>query len=330
MNSLLTITSCNRLEEVKKYIWAYIDFCNNHKEFFFLLAIDGTDQAYLDFCNQYRIPVVFSDEREGVGLAKNRVLAQFPNFDYYFFIDDDVELVNSRVFEIMIALSQKQGYPHMSITALKKVIAEEQKVDQTIFKGFYGGGYFNFFTKTGLEAVGGWHTAFARHKRYGHTEHSFRYMHSGLADFPFIVPHSLLSYVLLHDPPHVTKIVTEENVNELIAEEQEMIDHKQAYFPLTTLSKIHFNQIPFGYNEVVADLLMRNRSRYPLLKGRQKAMAWSNYYFHLYRYARSCIKRLFFFTLSLTLNPVNVRIKHRIKELLGLNKKVATDIFDPK
>jgi hypothetical protein len=320
MKSLITITTCSRLKEVKKYIWAYISFCNKNTAFHFLLALDGTDQSYFDFCNQYCIPILFSDEREGVGLTKNRVLSRFPDYDYYFFIDDDAELMNSEIFENMITLSKKEGYHHMSITTLKKVFIKEQKEGITICKGFYGGGYFNFYTKPGLEKVGGWHTLFAHYKRYGHTEHSYRYMYSSLAEYPFIVPYSFLSDILLHDPPHVTKIEIDENANEMIPEEQEMIDRKQAYFALTTLSTFHYNQVPFGFNAIVENLLKHNSSRYPLLKGREKMLAISDYYFHKFTYCNQIIEKFGYFSAAFFLNPVNQRIKHRIKQMLGLVK----------
>lgn len=319
-NILVCITSCNRLNVIRRILPPYIAFTCIDCRFDVLLALDGADESYCEFCNAYNIPLLWSDQREGVGLSKNRVITQFPNYDYYFFIDDDVELINSDIFDAMIGVSQKCNYHHMSITPLKKVIKEEVVGGITIQKGFYGGGYFNFYTREGLDKVGGWHTSFAALKRFGHTEHSFRFMHSGLSDFPFIVPSSLMSSLLLHDPPHVTKEALPSNANELVAEEQAMIDQKQSYFPLTTLSAFHYNQIPFGYNAVVADLLANSNSRYPLLKGKEKFKALSDFYFFKHSINKGFFKKIAYFGLSFFLNPLSPRIKHRMKQLLGLVK----------
>ena len=53
--SLICITTCNRLSEVKKYIWDYLRFINSNKEFHFVLALDGNDQSYIDFCHEFEI-----------------------------------------------------------------------------------------------------------------------------------------------------------------------------------------------------------------------------------------------------------------------------------
>jgi hypothetical protein len=318
--TLICITSCNRLTMAQRILTPYVSFCNNNPSFHFLLALDGQNKAYEDFCADYQIPLLWSDEREGVGLSKNRVISKFPGYDFYFFIDDDAELLNPKIFENMITLSEKLGYHHMSITPLKKIIKQEENDRLIICKGYYGGGYFNFFTKPGLEKVGGWHTIFAKYKRYGHTEHSFRFMHTGLSEYPFIVPYSYLSDILLHDPPHVAYDGTEKNTNELISEEQKMIDSKQAYFPLTTISAFHYNQAPFGFNALIADLLKNNISRYPLLRGREKRLAMSDYYFHLFSSDRNRIKKIRYFMGAFVLNPLNALIKHRIKQIFGIVK----------
>ncbi len=319
-NALICITSCNRLNMVRRILPHYFAFANSNQDFNLLLSLDGNNERYLKFCAEYRIPLLWSDQREGVGLSKNRVISQFPNYNYYFFIDDDVELVKPDVFTSMIELSQKCNYHHMSITPLKKVYKEEVVDGIIIQKGYYGGGYFNFYTRQGLDKVGGWHTAFAALKRFGHTEHTFRYLHSGLSDFPFIVPSSFISYMLLHDPPHVTTESLPSNPNELIAEEQAMIDGKQAYFQVKTLSPYHYNDVPFEYNSLIESLLSSTKSRYPLLQGKEKFCALSDFYFYMHITKNGFFQKFAYFSLAFFLNPLSPRIKHSVKQMMGLVK----------
>lgn len=315
--SLICVTTCNRLSEVKKYIWDYITFCNKNNDFDFLLALDGNNKEYLDFCNQYQIPLLYSDEREGVGLSKNRVLKQFPDYDYCFFIDDDVELISPIVFNKFIELSNKTKYHNLTLTPLKKVFIKENRYSTIIEKGFYGGGYFNFYTKQGLATIGGWNILFSKYKRYGHSEHSFRFYHSGLSDYPLISLVSCLHNVILHDPPHVTNFKTnlENSINELIPEEEELIKQKTTYFPITTISVFYFNGFNMNYNPTVDEFLLKNKRKYPLTNGKERRIALAEHYFLRIRTTKKSFKKILFFLFSIFYCPTNNPFKHAVKSL---------------
>ncbi len=157
--------------------------------------------------------------------------------------------------------------------------------------------------------VGGWHTLFAKYKRFGHTEQSMRFFHNNLSPAPFVITESLRKHIILNDPPHVTKLSIEQNQTELIAEEQAMIDAKQSYFPLTTLSEFYFNGFDVAIPQLHPDL---QKGRYALLKGRDKIKAWGNFYFHKFLSSKNPV----FLFIALVLYPNNNLLKHWVKQAI--------------
>jgi len=319
MKALICITSCNRIDEVKKYILPYIDFVNNNEDFHFVLAHDGLSQDYIDFCAEFEIPLIYSDKREGVGLSKNRVLKQFPDFDYYFFIDDDVELFDDRIFSRHISISQKAqpNFHHLSSTSLFEVLDCNFVDNHKVLYNKRGGGYFNFFTKQGLETVGGWHTDFAKYKRYGHTEHSYRFVNSGLSKYPFNVIQQCINMLAVHNPEHVTKPIIErvDPSNELFDLEKKIIESKLDFFPLSTISKFNFNAYSTKTCEKVAIYLNENKHLYPFLNGKNRRRALSSHYFHGFLVNSKGFRIINLFK-SFLLFPNNPAIKHWIKTKL--------------
>ena len=148
--TLISITTCNRVNEVKKYVWDYINFTNENADFHFLLSLDGDNTEYIEFCAEYKIPFIYSENQEGVGLSKNRVLSQFPDYDHYFFLDDDVELYDSSVFELVIKTALDLQLDHLCITPFHTILKEFKLNNLTIQQGNKGGGYFNYFSGKGL------------------------------------------------------------------------------------------------------------------------------------------------------------------------------------
>src|SRR5690606_26511970 len=137
---------------------------------------------------------------------------------------------------------------------------------------WFGGGYFAVYSKTGLEKVGGWNTIFAQYKRFGHTEHSYRFFHSQIQEYPFIFPSVCNKYILVHSPPSVTtNSVFETNNNDLFIEEQLMIDNETTYVALETLSD--FQTINYSEKPIVPNGAKKNSKRYPLLKGLERRVA---------------------------------------------------------
>lgn len=318
--TLITILSCNRIGEVKKYIWGYIDFCNKNESFDFLLSLDGTEKDYASFCTAYKIPLLYSEKREGVGLSKNRVLEKFPNYDSYFFIEDDVELINDAIFQETILIAQELNYAHLCGYDNRFKTKSYSYKNHIISETMKGGGYLNFFTKKGLEKVGGWNTVFAKYKRYGHTEHSYRFFHSNLQPAPFIFSDKLLSMVILHDPLSVSpkqKLATM-NQMELIDDEWNLIQQKTTYFPLKTISTYYFNGFNMSFNKTVEDFLKSNKKKYPLTSKKERKDALSNHYF-LKIFKTNCfVYKVVYFFKSMLYNPINNSFKYYIKKKLYL------------
>jgi hypothetical protein len=101
----------------------------------------------------------------------------------------------------------------------------------------YGGAPFNFFTREGIEKVGGFHTEFARYKRFGHTEHSYRFYRAGLTDYPFqVIEECIDGYIGWHEPSSRIKLNVGVSDNQLFVGEEELIAQKLTYFPIQTLS----------------------------------------------------------------------------------------------
>lgn len=318
--TLICITTCNRLTEVKKYIFPYVNFCNKNEQFDFLLALDGKESDYLKFCQLFQIPLLYSEQREGVGLSKNRVLKQFPDYDYYFFIDDDVELLNDRIFELFIETSKATGYSHFSYSHTRNILRIEYINGITLVHNTFGGGQFNFYTRNGIQKVGGWHTCFAKYRRYGHTEHTYRFYFSGLIPSPFIFIDEARSMFITHDPPHVSEVNTaiENPATELIPDEEQLIAQKNSFFPVTTLYPFYYNDYNRKYNPVIASFLKEHTGRYPLIKGRDRRTCFSELYFFYYYFSKSLLKKLGYFLLAFTYDSSNKLIKHEIKRALGL------------
>ena len=77
------------------------------------------------------------------GSSKNRVLERFPDFDYYFFLEDDVELVDERVFPAHVELSRATGIHHFTLFqrgGIRQAHRASRRCRIRILHGLYGGG----------------------------------------------------------------------------------------------------------------------------------------------------------------------------------------------
>ena len=284
MKALIAITTCNRLSELKKNVIPFIQFCHSNPSFDFVVALDGTEDDYIAFCDEYSIPLIHSDEREGVGLSRNRVYTQFPDYDYYFFLDDDLELLDGSVFQDAIDLSKTTGYHHFSPSHTVGILKKERVAGHTVIHTKFGGGYLLMYTGECLKKIGGWHTLFAKYKRYGHTEHTYRAYFQKLTPSPFIYSKKFRLKVFLNSPESVTSIRAEQNENHLIQDEQDLIDQKHSFFPFTTLSQHHFNSKDVSIGALSDDL---SGDRYSLIEGDELSKAMSKYHFERFRISKN-------------------------------------------
>lgn len=312
-SALIVITSCKRLDFVKNNIWRYYKFVNTNSNYCFLLSLDGTEQDYIEFAEEYQIPLLYSDEREGVGLSKNRVLKKFNNFDYYFFIEDDVYIQDFNIFKLYIEASCKEKIHHLSLYGATNIIKTVNRTNYNLIHSMIGGAHFNFFTREGLNAVGGWNTVFAKYKRFGHTEHTYRFYHQELQSSPFISIKEALNMILVFDPPHVSKIEITINENGLCSEEQELISQKTKYCQLETLSSFHFNNMNLGFNKKMDDFLNKHKNFFPLSKGKDRSKLLAEFYALRIPKTKNPFKKILFFFKSFFYAPTNVALKHYLK-----------------
>ena len=62
---------------IKTFVWDYIIFAKSNVDYDFVLSLDGADSDTISYCQKYHIPLLYSEENEGVGISKkqsNRVL----------------------------------------------------------------------------------------------------------------------------------------------------------------------------------------------------------------------------------------------------------------
>jgi hypothetical protein len=292
---------------------------NCEPDFDFVLALDGYNQEYIDFANEYQVPLIYSNEREGVGLSKNRVLSYFPHYEYYFFIEDDIELLTGIVFREILSAHNQSGIHHFCNNHKKNCFGTVPLQNLDLSISWTGGAQLAFYSKEGIATVGGFHTLFATYKRYGHTEHSYRYYHHQLQSGPFIFSEHWHNFFLIHSPQQVTaNAAVEFNANGIIKDEQDLIDAKITYFPLQALSPYHYNDKPLGYNQTVADFLADYPQKYPLTKGKERRIAMAEHYALRIPQTSSFFQKIALFLKSVRYSPTNVALKHYIKtQLIG-------------
>lgn len=317
--ALICVTSCLRLGAVKAYLPHLARFCREDDRFALLVSHDGPGPEYSDFCERWGVALITSDVREGVGLSKNRVLERFGDFDFYFFLDDDVELVDGSVFTRHVRLAEVTGWHHFSLFergGVRRPTGESTVDGLRVVHGLFGGGQFNFFTRRGLETVGGWHPRFAQYRRWGHTEHSHRFPRAGLAPAPFNVAEDLADSCIWHYPPPVTRVEdVATDADQLAPPERELLDQGLTHVPVRTLSAHHWNGIPPGGAGRLADLLVGS-GRYPLLEGEERRHAWADYDLWRARTGRGPVGRAAALLRGALRWPSNPRLRHQLKQAL--------------
>ena len=323
--ALVCITSCMRVQRLRRYLPHFASAVAEDPRYFLLVALDGREPEYVDFCDQWDVPLLMSEEREGVGLSKNRVLKQFPDFDYYFFLEDDTELADPAVFHRHVEMHRISGIHHFTLgppDRLRKLSGETLVEGTRILHGFFGEAQFNFFTRVSLERVGGWHPLFAEYRRFGHTEHSYRVHRAGLAPAPFNLIPELASALVWHFPPAVTTVrdvpITADDIPKF---EWQLILDELDRVPIETISAYEFNGKTLDGVKPLASLLGLG-NRYPLVEGRERRECESSYLLWRAQHSQSLIARLALLVRAFAAWPLNPAVKHYVKRTLqGLGPK---------
>jgi hypothetical protein len=294
MKYLIAITTCNRLNEVRKNIAPYLKYCIDNEQFDFVLSLDGAEEEYTQFCEQFKIPLIWSQDREGVGISKNRVCKLYPDYEGYFFVEDDVILYDSRIFSFLIDLSAKYKIHHFSRTHTIGILKKEKIKNTYIIHSSYGSGTFLFYTRQALNLVGGWHSAFAKYKRFGHTEHTYRVYQNNMNPSPFVFPRKAEKMIIVDSPPSVTNVHgVHFHSNELIDEEQDLINSKLKNVPFETPSQIFKNKYAENIN------------------GNNYVLPVSGYYDVSKQEKRKALSLRYFHKFKISLNPLFLLISFR-------------------
>jgi hypothetical protein len=287
--ALVCITTCERPDFLRRYLPHFARFCAEDSRFSLLVSVDGPEAETMRFCEEWQVPLLHSSAREGVGISKNRVLERFSDFDYYFFIEDDVELIDGTVFPAHVELAQASGIHHFSLFSERRIgkpAGESTIAGRRVAHSFVGSARFNFFTAEGLRQVGGWHPRFAEYRRWGHTEHSYRFFNTRLAPAPFNVATELSYACIWHLHPSVTPLSLGGDEEHIVAPERELIDQKLHHVRLQTFSPYEFNGVPFGALGRLAVTLDAGE-RYPLVGVAERRHCRSDYQLWRYRWATS-------------------------------------------
>lgn len=280
-----------------------------------LVSLDGADADTIRFCDEWEVPLLHSDEREGVGISKNRVLERFPEFDYYFFVEDDAELLDTSVFRAHVAMSQESGIHHFSLFergGLRRPTGESMVAGTRVIHGLFGGADVNFFTGDGLRQVGGWHPDFAEYRCGGHTEHSYRFFRLGLAPAPFNFAVDLSKAFIWHAPPSVTRRNALVDADQILVAERELIDRELRQVPVQTLAPYHVSTTEFVPPERLA-ATTDAAERYPLVSSAERREARSGYQLERFRRAPTVRERAISVVAAAWSWPSNPELRHALK-----------------
>lgn len=240
MKALICLNHYDRIDYLKEFAPEYIHFCNQSSDFDLVIGLDGSDSEIIKYCEGNNIPCVFSDKNCGVGIVKNRIFTLLNNYDYYFFIDDDVELLNPDVFIKHVKASIKLDIHHFSLGEKFRFFGNKfcQNIENIpLTCSDYGSGAFNFFTHKGLKTVGGFHDLFATYKRFGHTEHSHRFKRNNLAPAPFNFITNCLYDFIWHNPISNKPKVEIEPSLELAKVEKDLMLNQLSYYPFNIIGE---------------------------------------------------------------------------------------------
>ena len=212
-STLIVVTTCSRPGQVRSYLPPIARCARELGDADVVLAVDGLSEIgnpqSLDAALSCGVRCVVADDAEGVGISKNRVMSLLGGYDFYFFLDDDVELRACRIFSEHVRLHRETGIHHFSLHHPGRL---RDELSPTVVDGggvlrhaMFGGAQFNFFSRTALQRVGGWHPRFAAIRRGGHTEHSYRIYRSGLCPAPFNFVDGLAKCCRWNEPPSVVR-----------------------------------------------------------------------------------------------------------------------------
>jgi hypothetical protein len=116
------------------------------------------NQIYKDFPQRHKVYTYY--ENVGVAKCKNKsidLLNEFKDIDYYFLLDDDIDILDLSVFDKYIEMSQFTGLQHLMFLGIppnKITTTVMYSETQGITINEHAQGAFMMFTKEHLEKIG--------------------------------------------------------------------------------------------------------------------------------------------------------------------------------
>ena len=220
------------------------------------------------------------------------------------------------MFPTHVELSRASAIHHFTLFqrgGVRKVRTQSTVAGHRLLHGLYGGGTFSFYTGSGLRQVGGWHLRFAEYRRWGHTEHSYRFVRAGLAPAPFNVAEDLADACIWHSPPAVTRVDgVAIDADQIATPERELMDQELSQAPVETISAHHLNGIPLGNPSRLAGVL-EGEERYPLVDDRERRQCRSDYALWRSESAATLPARASALASAAWNWPANPALRHRLK-----------------
>lgn len=128
-NSLVVFTTCERPHLLKKNLKCIKGSLEELEAFDLVASIDGltapANKESLILAKELEVDCIVADESEGVGISKNRVVSLLPEYDFYFFIEDDVEVLDSDLFIKHIEAFKTTGIHHFSLHGPERLLHEQ-------------------------------------------------------------------------------------------------------------------------------------------------------------------------------------------------------------
>ena len=197
-----------------------------------LVAIDGPPEGantqIAAMAHALSVALLVAPLAEGASVLRNRVVAAVSGYEDYFFIEDDVEIVDAAAFDVHKEAALSLGIPHFCLhprSRLRRIVDTSGNGNLSVTHAALGSAQFMYFCKHALFGAGGWHPAFAKWRRGGHTEHSMRVCRTSRMIAPFNFIQEAERFFIWHNPPSVAWSDRFQLTSDgLLVEEQELID----------------------------------------------------------------------------------------------------------
>lgn len=167
------IPTYNRLESLKRTIKSLKE--NISQPYEWMVAVDGSDDGTVEWLKENKYEYT-NQKREGVCVAKNKILKRFQNHDYIFIVEDDVLFLKPDVFQLYMEACKTFSIQHFNFLIPDQRVEAKPTRKSGDLKLMYSkllGGCFSTYTKEIIRKVGGFNPRFKGYG-HGHCEYTLR------------------------------------------------------------------------------------------------------------------------------------------------------------